>query len=537
MAKIKLQGESEKRKGIYYEVDSDVEPIGEGGTGKVYEGRCVNTKTGETKSVAIKFLFVDLPEQIVERARRESSIQLRNDNLIEMLGFIETETTHNNTTQKHYHVVSELLHGVSLADIFDGKCSDAQGKEIPYAKKLLNIYSNDPDHFAKIVIKNVLSGLMALHDAGYIHRDIDPSNIMITDDNHIKLIDFGICKQMDKLTTHDKVQTVAGVFMGKPEYASPELALGDIKHQDQTTDIYAVGILMYQCILGHVPFEGTCYEILDKQVKSKIPSKKIENARLRRIINKACDKKQELRYQTSAEMRVDIESLDIKRAADPRKKRMIYTVIICALIVFLGGLGSTRWYSSHKEADSTALKENAIVITDSSVKQAHQPTLEELYDVALNKMNSSDIGSLKEGLAVMDSLSNINYIPAIYQMAFTYGWYSDSISVNRKRMLGIAINKNFLPVSDKYSNMAVALFTRIMELNDSAYADINAMATYRLACYYVISNKNFKIDVDKGKRLLLRSKEWATMAEDNELLEDIKSLSKDIKRLREYIKQ
>lgn len=531
MAKIKLQGESEKRKGIYYEVDSDAEPIGEGGTGKVYEGRCINTKTGETKSVAIKFLFVDLSEQIVERARRESSIQLRNDNLIEMLGFIETETTHNNTMQKHYHVVSELLHGVSLTDIFDGKCSDAKGKEIPYAKKLLNIYSNDPDHFAKIVIKNVLSGLMALHDAGYIHRDIDPSNIMITDDNHIKLIDFGICKQMDKLTTHDKVQTVAGVFMGKPEYASPELALGDIKHQDQTTDIYAVGILMYQCVLGHVPFEGTCYEILDKQVKLKIPSQKIKNARLRRIINKACNKKQELRYQTSAEMRVDIESLDIKRAADPRKKRMIFIAIICALIVFLAGLGGTRWYSFHKEADSTALKENKTkVITDSSVKQAYQPTLEELYDVALNKMNSSDIGSLKEGFAVMDSLSNTNYIPAIYQMAFTYGWYSDSISVNRKKMLGIAINKNFLPVSYIYSNMAVALFTRIMELNDSAYADINAMATYRLACYYVISNNNFKTDMDKGKRLLSCSEEWATKAKNKKVLEDIRGL-------REYIKQ
>ena len=522
MAKIKLQGESEKSKGIYYEVDSDVEPIGEGGTGKVYEGRCVNTKTGETKSVAIKFLFVDLPEKMVERARRESSIQLRNDNLIEMLGFIETETTHNNTTQKHYHVVSELLHGVSLTDIFDGKCSDAKGKEIPYAKKLLNIYSNDPDHFAKIVIKNVLSGLMALHDAGYIHRDIDPSNIMITDDNHIKLIDFGICKQMGKLTTHDKVQTVAGVFMGKPEYASPELALGDIKHQDQTTDIYAVGILMYQCILGHIPFEGRRYEILDKQVNMKIPSKSIKNARLRRIIDKACNKKQELRYQTSAEMRVDIESLDVKRAANPRKKHMIYVAIICALIAFLGGLVGISWNSSHKEAESITLNGNPnSAITNSSVKQAYLPTLEELYDVALNKMNSSDIDSLKEGLTVMDSLSNINYIPAIYQMAFTYGWYSDSISVNRKKMLGIAINKNFLPVSDKYSNMAVALFTRIMELNDSVYADINAMATYRLACYYVMPNDIIKRDLYKGKRLLLLSKEWATIAGDDKLLSSI----------------
>lgn len=377
MAIIKLQGESEKKKGIYYEVDSDIDPIGEGGTGKVYEGRCVNTKTGETRPVAIKFMFADLSEQVVERARREASIQLRNDNLIEMLGFIETETKHNNTVQKHYHVVSELLHGVSLTDIFDGKCSDGKGKEIPYAKKLLNTYSKDPNHFAKIIIKNVLSGLMALHDAGYIHRDIDPSNIMITEDNHIKLIDFGICKQMDKLTTHDKVQTVAGVFMGKPEYASPELSLGDIKHQDQTTDIYAVGILMYQCIIGHVPFEGTRYEILDKQVKSKLPSKDIKDTRLKRIVEKACEKKQELRYQTSAEMRVDIESLDIKRAFDPRKKRMIIVASACVLAILLGGMGGVKWYHSKKEAEHTALiekntRDSLVLIINTSIKQANE---------------------------------------------------------------------------------------------------------------------------------------------------------------------
>lgn len=350
MAIIKLQGEAERERGIYYEVDSSKDPIGEGGTGKVFEGRQVNTKTNETRPVAIKFMFADLSDQIVERARRESSVQLRNDNLIEMLGFIETETIRGKVTQKRYHVVSELLCGVSLTDIFDGKCCDVKGNEIPYAKKLLNIYSKDPDHFAKIIAKNVLSGLMALHDAGFIHRDIDPSNIMITDDEHIKLIDFGICKQMDKLTTHDKVQTVAGVFMGKPEYASPELALGDIKHQDQTTDIYAVGIMIYQCIMGHVPFQGTRYEILDHQVNAKFPKKDIKNRQLRLIIEKACQKNPRRRYQTAAEMRVDLESIDIRRATNPHMKFGILIICACAAVLALGGLA----YGVHNKQEHDA---------------------------------------------------------------------------------------------------------------------------------------------------------------------------------------
>lgn len=357
MAIIRLQGKKEKEAGIYYEVDSAGTPIGEGGMGKVYEGKSVNTRTGVTRPVAIKFLFMDLPEQAIERARREAGIQLRNDNLIEMLGFIETDENRDGKIIKHYHVVSELLHGVSLADIIQGKCTDPNGKEIPYARKLMNDFQKQPDHFAKTVIKAALSGLMALHDAGYIHRDIDPSNIFITEDEHIKIIDFGICKQMKNLTTNDKALTVAGAFMGKPEYASPELALGDLKYQNQTTDIYAMGVLLYQCITGNVPFEGTRFDVLDKQVKEKLPLKNVQNKELRRIITKATEKRQELRYQTAAEMRVDLESLDVKRAVDPRKRRLMYIYTAVAFILLVGAIVGFIIYNNNVQANRIALEQ------------------------------------------------------------------------------------------------------------------------------------------------------------------------------------
>lgn len=237
MSIVRLQGEAEKQKHIYFEVDASKSAIGEGGMGKVMRGVCVNTDTNVTRPVAIKFLYDDLPAHAIERARREASIQLRNDNLVEMIGFVETESYHGNKLQKHYHVVSELLTGVSLSDLLEGKCTDVHDKEIPFAKKMLKDYQTDPVHFAKNIGINVLSGLMALHDAGYIHRDIDPSNIMLTEDGHIKLIDFGICKQVNKLTTHDRGLTTTGVFMGKAEYAAPELVLGDLRSQNQTTPL------------------------------------------------------------------------------------------------------------------------------------------------------------------------------------------------------------------------------------------------------------------------------------------------------------
>ena len=88
-------------------------------------------------------------------------------------------------------------------------------------------------------------------------------------------------------------------------------------------------------------------------------------------------------------------------------------------------------------------------------------------------------------------------------------------------MLGIEMDETYIPKSDRYSNKAVAFFTRIMELNDSTYADLNANATYRLACYYVMPNSIYQPNYEKGKRYLLRSKEWATIAGDQTLIEKI----------------
>lgn len=320
MSMLFIQGQEEKSQRIHYEVDTSLPALGEGGMGQVRRGVRIDEKTGVKTDVAIKFLFDDLSENAIARARREASIRIHNENLVEMFGFVELEVSQGNRGKvKRYHVVSELLEGVMLFDVIKGKTTDRYGKEVAYAQELYQMYCNERFRFAVLVTRNVLSGLMALHDFGYIHRDIDPSNIMVTHDRKIKLIDFGIAKKFgtDESEDDDMHLTNSGQFVGKAAYAAPELVLGDIQHQNRTTDLYAVGVMLYQFIMGKLPFEGTMMELIQKQIHVKMPLKDIPYKSLRYIIGKATEKKQEKRYHSAAEMRVALEHLTSEDAKIP----------------------------------------------------------------------------------------------------------------------------------------------------------------------------------------------------------------------------
>lgn len=438
----RLQGQLEKRNGYYYEFDMHSKPLGEGGMGVVYKGFKIYEATGNRSVVAIKAMFDGLPAEVYERAEREASIRLRNDNLVEMLGFIsEIEIDPYGMQKNKYYVVSEYLNGVVLSDLLTGQFKDKDGIEIPYAKQLYTDYISKKEKTSIEIIRCVLSGILALHDKGYIHRDIDPTNIMVTDEGTIKLIDFGIAKYVRSLRTIDKSLTSTGKFIGKAEFASPELVLGDVRNQGYPTDIYAIGILFYQLLVGKLPFTGSKYEVLQMQLNDKVPVKHIKNPLLAKIVKKATEKNKSDRYSSVAELRAEID-----KAADSHPsiisrywKHGVVTLLSCvacaALIFWINNLplkDDTNHGGSVVKYEEVSI--DTIQIVDYS-KQIVDYSKD--FNQALAKLNSKDKNIAVEGLNLMKGLAEKNCSEAIEELGITYSVLSNKDSqfpqINERR--------------------------------------------------------------------------------------------------------
>ena len=472
MAIVKLQSEFERQKGVYYQFDPSEHPLGEGGMGKVFRGKCVDEQRGYSRDVAIKFMYSDLPDHVIERARREASIQLRNDNLVEMLGFVEImEDGPFGEKKRRFHVVSELLEGVCLDDLLAGKTIDQYGRSVAFAEKLYHEYRTNPYKFAVYVIRNVLSGLMALHDAGYIHRDIDPTNIMVTRDGHIKLIDFGIAKQINALGTYDKAMTRAGVFMGKPWYAAPELVLGDVKFQNKTTDVYAVGIMFYQLCVGKRPFDGSQHEVLEMQLKKPMPLKDIAHKDIRNIIDKATRKKQPLRYQSAAEFRVDLEKLPPLIISENNGKGSSKRGFLGGGIGVAAAVLTILLLRYKHELISVLTTHNDVI--PSYVSLEYQPTYQEIYARLADPSQANDA---ENNLHEMEKLANEGNSEAAYMLSRLY--FSSKSNADYESQDVKAIKQNLNIACD---NEKAHKYLKVAIQSDNK----NYKALYELGCDYL----------------------------------------------------
>ncbi len=256
-----------------------IKTIGEGGMANVYLAK----DTILDRNVAVKVLRGDLAddEKFVRRFQREalSASKLNHPNIVEMYDVGEDNGS--------YYIVMEYVQGKTLKSLVKKRGALTLPEVID-------------------IMTQLCSAIICAHDSYIIHRDIKPQNVMILDDGRVKIMDFGIAMA---LNSNELTQTNS--VMGSVHYLPPEQANGS--GSTIKSDIYSLGILMYELLIGKVPFKGdNAVEIAIKQMKEPIPSICKQNPDIpqsvENIVLRACAKNPKNRYDSVKEMYDDIKT-------------------------------------------------------------------------------------------------------------------------------------------------------------------------------------------------------------------------------------
>jgi serine/threonine protein kinase/Flp pilus assembly protein TadD len=258
-----------------------IEELGKGGMGRVY--RVEDTKLKQ--EVALKLIKPEIAsdKKTIERFRNElkTARMIAHKNVCRMFDLGESEGAH--------FITMEYVRGEDLKSMVRMSGQLGIGTAISIAKQ-------------------VCEGLTEAHRLGVVHRDLKPSNLMIDKDGNARIMDFGIARSLEA-----KGITGAGVMIGTPEYMSPEQVEG--KETDQRSDIYSLGVILYEMVTGQVPFEGDTPFTIGVKHKSEMPKDPKElNAQipedLSRLIMRCLEKDKEKRYQSTGEVRSELENIE-----------------------------------------------------------------------------------------------------------------------------------------------------------------------------------------------------------------------------------
>jgi len=258
-----------------------IEELGKGGMGRVY--KVYDQKLKE--AVALKLIKpeIGLNEKAIERFRNELKFarKISHRNVCRMYDLGEERFAH--------FITMEYVEGEDLKRFIKRSGELTIGKAVRIAKQ-------------------VCEGLAEAHHLGVTHRDLKPQNIMIDKEGNARIMDFGIARFLDV-----EGLTGSGVMVGTPEYMSPEQV--ELKDVDKRSDIYSLGIILYEMVTGKVPFEGETPLSIAMKHKSEKPKNPQElnphvSADLAGVITKCLEKEKEKRYQRAEDLLADLNLIE-----------------------------------------------------------------------------------------------------------------------------------------------------------------------------------------------------------------------------------
>ncbi|MHC4955397.1 MAG: protein kinase domain-containing protein [Planctomycetota bacterium] len=290
------EGESaeEERRLGHYSIESE---IGRGGQGKVY----LANDSHLDRKVALKVLGATYDRSYIERFKREAAAASR----LEHPGICPVyDANEDGGTQ---FIAMRYIDGKSLQELI----AAAQKDDPRHAmSEITSLGPSTRKHVesAVLMIEKVARALHVAHESGLVHRDIKPGNVMVDKQGEPVVLDFGLASdesgQLESLT-------VEGDLLGTPAYMSPEQLLAQRIKLDRRTDVYSLGVTLYECLTLRRPFEAPTREALYKQIlTSELPDptriNKQLGADLKVVIETACDKDRDRRYQTALDFAEDL---------------------------------------------------------------------------------------------------------------------------------------------------------------------------------------------------------------------------------------
>jgi len=258
-----------------------IEELGIGGMGRVY--KVFDRKINE--DVAIKILKPEISEdeKTIERFGNELKFtrKIVHKNVCRMYDLNDEKGTQ--------YITMEYVPGEDLKSTIVRVGRLSLGKAVSVAKQ-------------------VSEGLIEAHHLGVVHRDLKPQNIMIDKEGNVRIMDFGIARALKT-----KGITAAGMMIGTPEYMSPEQA--EIKETDQRSDIYSLGVILYEMVTGRLPFEGDSPLGIAMKHKSEKPSDPREfnsqiSPELSHVILRCMEKAKDKRYQKAEELYSELDNIE-----------------------------------------------------------------------------------------------------------------------------------------------------------------------------------------------------------------------------------